>query len=300
MTSVEIRSGSTLARIDPTIGFNLFSLIIDGFDYIHSEQGFPPDGKPTHSGIPILFPWPNRIADGRFTYAGQEYQLPVNEAATGHSIHGYAATGPWRVVASGPDFVTGEFILSQDAPCNVWPADPGIRVTYRVDAAMLTCTSEVFSNDTEALPFGLGFHPYFKVPGPFDQWLLQVDASQVWELANMVPVGRPVTVPAGLDFRTPRKVADLSLDDVLTGLSPSDGMTARSALRSMAATLTVYSDPQWRDYVVFIPGSRNAVAIEPYTCTTNAVNLQAEGTEAGWQVLPPGQNARFEWRVGVE
>lgn len=300
MTSIEIRSGSTLARIDTAIGFNLFSWIVDGFDYLHHEQGFPPEGKPTHNGTPILFPWPNRIAGGQFTYAGRTYQLPVNEAATGASIHGYAVSRPWRVVDSGPDFATGEFILSVDAPDCQWPADAGVRVTYRVESTMLQCVSEVFSNDGQPLPFGLGFHPYFRVPGPFDQWLLQADASQMWELHNMVPAGPPVDIAPELDFRTPKRVGNLHLDDVLTGLTPASGLAKRAALMSMASTLTMRSDAGFRDYVMFIPASRDAVAIEPYTCVSNAANLQEQGIEAGWQVLPAGETAIFEWRVDVQ
>jgi aldose 1-epimerase len=40
--------------------------------------------------------------------------------------------------------------------------------------------------------------------------------------------------------------------------------------------------------VVYTPAHRQAFCIEPYTCATDAVNLQARGIEAGWQVLAPG------------
>lgn len=299
MTFVEIRSGSTSARIDPDKGFNLFSLVVDGFDYIHTEPGFPEMGKVTHSGNPILFPWPNRIADARFTWDGQEYELPVTEPATGAAIHGYAAFAPWRLVAAADDWVTAEFQLSRDAADQVWPADGGLRVTFRVEPTVLHVTTEVFSLDVD-LPFGLGFHPYFRVPGPFDQWLLQCDADSAWPLSNMVPSGPPAPAPADLDFRTPRRLGDQHLDDVLTGLPEAHGLTKRAVLRSMASTLSVFSDPAFTEYVMFTPGSRDAVAIEPYTCATNAVNLQAAGIEAGWRVLPAGQTVTFGWSVHIE
>ena len=31
--------------------------------------------KPTRSGFPILFPFPNRIRDGKFDWQGNTYQL---------------------------------------------------------------------------------------------------------------------------------------------------------------------------------------------------------------------------------
>ena len=300
MTTVVITAGSTSAAVDVDRGFTLYSWTVDGFDYVHTEAGFPQHGKVTHSGIPILFPWPNRIAGARFTWDGTEYALPVTEPATGASLHGYAAFAAWRVVDEGPDHVTGEFLLSRDAPDQVWPADAGLRVTYRVEPTVLHVSAEVCNDDRVDLPFGLGFHPYLRVPGPFDQWLLQCDASTAWPLVNMVPAGPAEPIPETVDFRTPRRLGDQHLDDALTGLPSAPAMTRRAALRSMAATVTVSSDPAFTDYVLFTPASRDAVAIEPYTCATDAVNLQAEGIEAGWHVLPAGGRATFEWRLDVE
>jgi aldose 1-epimerase len=40
--------------------------------------------------------------------------------------------------------------------------------------------------------------------------------------------------------------------------------------------------------VVYTPAHRQAFCIEPYTCVTDAVNLQARGIETGWRVLAPG------------
>jgi aldose 1-epimerase len=225
----------------------------------------------------------------------------VTEPATGTSLHGFACHVPWRVVGAVPDEVTGEFVMSREAPATVdlWPADAGVRVTYRVEPTALLVTAEVFSNDGSDLPFGLGFHPYFRVPGPFDQWLLQCDAAQAWPLSAMVPSGPPVAVPPDLDFRTARRLRDQHLDDVLTGLPEATGLQRRAALLSTASSLTVSSDPAFGDYVMFTPTSRDAVAIEPYTCATDAVNLQARGIDAGWRVLTGEQTATFTWRMDI-
>lgn len=296
MSPVEIRAGSTMAVVEPDVGFNLRSLVVDGFDYVHAEPGFPAEGKPTHNGTPVLFPWPNRIAGARFTWEGAEYELPRNEPSTGCSIHGYAVAAPWRVVTSGPDHVTGEFIVERDSP---WPARGALQLTYRVEPTALIATCEVSNLDDRDLPSGLGFHPYLRVPGPFEQWLLQVDASQAFDLAGMVPTGAPVAVPPQLDFRRPRRIGDQHLDDVLTGMTPAEGLVKRAGLHSMASSVTISSDPAFRDYVVFTNASRTAVAIEPYTCATDAVHLQERGVEAGWRVLAPGATQICSWRVDV-
>jgi aldose 1-epimerase len=51
--------------------------------------------------------------------------------------------------------------------------------------------------------------------------------------------------------------------------------------------------------VVFTPPHRHAFCVEPYTCATDAVNLEAHGRQAGWRVLPPGGRwaGFFEMRI---
>jgi aldose 1-epimerase len=55
----------------------------------------------------------------------------------------------------------------------------------------------------------------------------------------------------------------------------------------------MHADEWFRDLVIFTPPHRQAFCVEPYTCTTDAINLQARGIESGWQVLPPGASKRF-------
>ena len=294
---LQIQNGDTTARILPERGFNCYSLVVDGFDYMHQAPDLFPDGSPTRSGSPILFPWPNRIGGARFTWQGREYHLPVTEPATGSSLHGYACHSRWQVLSTGPDHATAEFVLEPDGE-HPWPGQGGLRVTYRVEPRALVVETDVFAG-TEDLPFGLGFHPYLRVPGPFDEWLLQCDAAQSWPLAQMIPTGDVVDVDERLDFRIARTLGEEHLDDVLTGLPAATELTARGSLRCGSATLTVSSDPAFRDYVLFTPTSRDAVAIEPYTCPTDAVHLEERGIDAGWRVLPAGRSQRFTWRIDV-
>jgi aldose 1-epimerase len=54
--------------------------------------------------------------------------------------------------------------------------------------------------------------------------------------------------------------------------------------------------PDFRELVAFTPPHRQAVCLEPYTCTTDAINLQQAGIDAGWRVLAPGAS----WSGDVE
>ena len=48
------------------------------------------------SGNPILFPFPSRMREGRFTFEGRTNQFDV-DPDNGHHIHGLVATQPWAV-----------------------------------------------------------------------------------------------------------------------------------------------------------------------------------------------------------
>jgi aldose 1-epimerase len=49
---------------------------------------------------------------------------------------------------------------------------------------------------------------------------------------------------------------------------------------------------------LFTPAHRQAVAIEPYSCSADASNLQARGIDSGWLTLAPGEtrDAAVEYR----
>jgi aldose 1-epimerase len=147
------------------------------------------------------------------------------------------------------------------------------------------------------LPFGLGYHPYFRVPPVPNtstaDCTLEVPAASYWELESFLPTGERRPVSGGRDLMSPRRFPELALDDVLTDLrGPVGGDELRlcGVLRqpSMKVEMRLSASPAFRELVLYTPGHRQAICLEPYTCTTDAVNLQQRGVDAGWQVLPPG------------
>jgi aldose 1-epimerase len=295
------------AEIWPALGFNCFrwQAVRDGrtLDLLYCDPGLFADGRPTRSGIPILFPFPNRIRGGHFTWEGKEYQLPLNDGPKVNAIHGFACRRAWRVVDQGADAkgarVTGEFQGSRDATdCNgLWPSDYRIRVTYRLTVDALRIEAEVSNPDSRPLPWGLGYHPYFRVP--FAPGMAAADCKAVvpaksyWILEDSLPSGESCPVYASRDLNTPRRYAELTLDDVLTNVAQGpdvvDGLHECGSIEGApGARMRLLCSKGFREMVVFTPNHREAFCIEPYTCTTDAVNLQPKGVDAGWQSLPAG------------
>src|SRR5262249_30607998 len=133
-------------------------------DLLYADPQLFQNSSPTRSGIPILFPFPNRIREGRFTWDSKTYQLPLNDSVKQNAIHGFACRRAWRVVDQGADergaWVTGEFQGSRDAADTValWPADYRIRITYHLNKNRLRLEARVDNPDRKVLPFGLGYH----------------------------------------------------------------------------------------------------------------------------------------------
>ncbi len=305
-----LREANTFVEVWPALGFNAYRWQVNGQEVLYRNPQFFIDNRPTRSGIPMLFPFPNRIRDGRFTWLGKQYQLPLGDSALKNAIHGFAVKHAWRVVDQGADaasaWITGEFHGSVDAPetLPLWPADYRLRLTYRLLENVLRLEIDVDNPDTKSLPFGIGFHPYFST-GPFGgaQSIIAAGAAKMWELIDNLPTSKILDVNPERDLRAGQTYANLNLDDVMTGLTPfardpEDHLGMIGVVRhpSGERMLTMWASNDFRELVLFTPPHREAICLEPYTCTTDAINLQERGIDAGLRVLEPGEH----WRGAIE
>ncbi|MDY3558233.1 aldose 1-epimerase [Gemmata sp. JC673] len=305
------------AEVWPQWGFNCLKWQVrqpDGHwaDILFHMPDWESNPVPTRSGQPILFPFPGRLRDGRFTFEGKTYQLPLNESSKLHAIHGFTPRNRWRV--TGHDCgdahaaLTGAFNLAKDFPEALpwWPSDFEFQVTYRLSADRLRVDARVENVGAAPLPFGLGYHGYFVLPGAnaadVSDYVLQAGTGALWEAENNLPTGRKIGLPPELDFRAPRPVGSTALDNVFAEahgpVDPQSGLTEVATLSHPNAVgrLRVLADTSFRDLVLFTPAHRHAVAIEPYSCSADASNLQAKGADSGWRVLPVGG----VWESAVE
>jgi aldose 1-epimerase len=306
------------AEVWPAIGFNCIRWQVERsgqvLELLYTDPELFHNGRPTRSGIPVLFPFPNRIRGGRFRWDGKDYQLPVNDEAKKNANHGFALRHPWRVLGQGSDetgaWVTGAWQASKDAPevLSLWPADHAIQMTYRLGSDRLHLDIEVHNPDRVPLPFGLGFHPYFRIPfapsADAAHCKVSVPARAMWKLEHSLPTGEREPVPPSCDLNTLTDYRGLQLDNVLTDLPAAadmDGLQERAAVEGAPGVVVrMGCSPVFREMVVFTPPHRQAFCAEPYTCTTDAINLQQKGIDAGLIVLQPGQRwqAALELRVG--
>jgi aldose 1-epimerase len=307
----DTRTGS-IARILPELGFNCFefrtTVAGQAIDVIDASPQFASgNDRPSGHGIPLLFPFPNRIRGGRYTWNGRDYEIPLSAAShdgAGNAIHGFCLDRPWRVTSRGADFAVGVFELGKDAPDRraFWPADFRIEVRYQVRGPKLRADIRVVNPSTVPLPWGFGTHPYFKLPlgakSRPTHCLVMAPASEEWELVNCLPTGRRLPISEAKDLREGAYFDVLKLDDVLTGLPAGQTSFECGIMDELSGRqVTQLSGPAFREVVVYTPPGRNAVCLEPYTCVTDAINLLQRGIEAGWHVLEP--NAEFRTWIEI-
>lgn len=299
-------AGAT-AQILPTLGFNCFSWrpVVDGtnIDALWAAPEFAAGaGKPSHSGIPILFPFPGRVRDSAFEYGGKRYTLTASGMNAGNAIHGFVMSRPWEVIEESDSRVAARFHANKVEPkiLDEWPADFELTAEYALTAVSLTCSLTVRNPDSRPLPWGLGLHPYFRVPlgprGRAADCQLQVPAAKRWEMVNVLPTGNQLDLVGAYDLRGGLAIEDHACDDVYGELQSTGGRSVCAVIDPVnERRITITFGEEYRAVVVYTPPHREAVCIEPYTCVPDVFWLTEGGHDVGLRVLAPA--ASFTARV---
>jgi aldose 1-epimerase len=285
---------------------------------------------PFHAGQPILFPFPNRVRNGVYTFEGKTHRMAKlmalgRDQGAGQAIHGLVADKAWTVESAEAD-ETGARVrsfLDLDAFEDIYAQYPypcRITVTYTLANGVLEMRTDVENTGTATLPMGFGIHPWFPVrlqPGvrvtanpqgvakeQREEAQVHVPAKAIWELEKLMPTGKVIPVeaePETYDLSTFSPLRNRFFDHVFTQVQRRADGWSEGGLRDPESRLEMYlaADEKFREWVLYAPLNRNVIALEPYTCATDAVNLQAQGTDAGLISLPAGETWTGVIRFGL-
>jgi aldose 1-epimerase len=305
---LEDHDAQTRVWVCPALGYNAyrFSATLDGTEVAVLDP--PPTladlrAHPAWFGVPILFPFPGRVRQGRFVFRGRTYQMATQ--ASGHASHGLVLDRPWQVAvhdaASGEEAaLVGQFDSEGVAELGqCYPSAFRLEVTYSLAGRALTVEARAENTGRDPLPLGYGLHPYLRAPlspeSSRDECAIRVPVRRSWELEDDMPTGRilPLTEDFAGGITLTARTFDNAYTDLITG-----GAGCRCQMLDKAACLSavVEADRQFREWVVYTP-PRPAISFEPLTCVPNALNLTSEGIDAGLIVLEPGEWRR--WRVAI-
>lgn len=271
--------------IYPNLGASLQKLssnnteIIDGIS--NTAEGLN-DYKNTYKTA-FLFPFPNRISEGKYEFNQLKYELDCNETTLNNALHGHIYDKPFSVKSIEADdnntIVALHYV--DDGKTTGFPFPYQIKIIYTFTKEKTTINFQVFNNGKKPFPFGIGWHPYFKTNN-LNLCSLDFEAETQYELDNkMIP---QLEIP--LKFKTPLLIENTFLDDCFITNKP------QATFNCEAYKIDIkFSSKTDKSYLqIYTPPTRDCIAIEPMTCAPNAFN-----NKNGLQVLEP--NEKFEWQV---
>ncbi len=249
----------------------------------------------------VLAPWPNRLADGRYTFDGADHQLALTEPAAHNAMHGLLRWQPWRSDGLDSDRVSMTTTLF---PTPGYPFLLGMRVDYLLDDSGLTVTTTATNLGDRALPYGSGQHPYLAVGGGvLDECALRFEAETriTTDPERQLPIGSERVAEGAFDFREMRVLGDLAIDHAFTGLArDNDGAAWVHLTGTDGRTVAFWAGAGYPLVQLYTADTlapakrRRSLACEPMTCPPNAL-----ATGDGVIRLQPGQSSSAAWGVGL-
>lgn len=289
--------GELRATVVPGLAMLVCSLRHRGVELLGQRRGVTAYAQTGATmGIPLLYPWANRLGGTAIRVGGREVALDASSPLlrlddSGLPIHGVRSAGRgWTVVDRAADASGARVAASLD-----WSADADLMaafpVAHTVAVAVGLTGSELSVAVTvtaggEPAPLAFGFHPYLRLPGvPRGEWVLQAPVARRAVLdARGIPTGEeqavaPVAGPLGT----------AAYDDLYPALQDPP----RFLLSGGPRRIEVSFGEGFPVAQLFAPLSDDVVAIEPMAAPTDAL-----GTGTAPQVAP-GQaaHARFTIRV---
>ncbi|GAA0323124.1 aldose 1-epimerase [Sphingomonas oligophenolica] len=245
-----------------------------------------PDGAtdPLQSACFPLVPYANRIAGGRFGFAGRDVQLPLNFGDHPNSLHGIGWQRPWKVVEAG----AGKAVLALDhGGGDGWPWAWHAEQLFELGGEGLSATLTLTNKARQPMPAGIGLHPYFAIqPGT----TLRLNVARAWLTdQNQIPNEAAGADHFG-DWAAGAPIWDAGFID--HSYEGWDGL----ATLERGDHIVRLSAEGARDLHLYHPEGESFCCLEPVSHLPDAFN-RADGV---FDVVPAGGSVALSMRIAVE
>jgi len=252
-------SNDSRVSIAPGRGALVTSFAVRNRDLLYlDESTFRDLTKNVRGGIPVLFPAPGKLANDVWSYGGRRGAMKQ---------HGFARTEAWTVTSHSPHSLTCS-LDSNERTLAQYPWRFHAELEFALHSGCLRIVFRVLNTDTETMPFGVGYHPYFRVA---DKARAHIATAATRAFDNTQKSTGAFT---GFDFTQPE--VDIHLLDhgaqQCTLALTDNGITLRAA-------------EQFSLWVVWTLAGKDFICVEPWTSPGNAIN---SGDRL--LTLAPGQN----------
>ncbi len=226
-------------------------------------------------GAPLI-PWPNRLADGRYSFGGSEHQVPIDEPEKSNAIHGLLRWRNWSAVRASDSKVVMSTRLH---PMQGYPFFLEVSIAYSLSEEGLEVETTAHNFGEVTLPYGAGQHPYLS-PGHdrIDTCELELQAgSRIITDERQLPTGSELVARTEYDFSRARLIGSLELDFAFTDLVRDSRGRAYLCLKGNdQRTATLWVDEHYPIIQLYTGDTlsfsrrRTGLGSEPMTCPPNA------------------------------
>lgn len=285
---IDSKSGNT-AQIAPKKGAMLQELMLNKQSIIQTKV-FDIESKVGYPSA-FLFPFPNRIEDGKYTFQGIDYQLPITEPQHNNAIHGLIAFSEFEVVSSSDS--TLKLKYTYQANFDYYPFSFDFEVLFSITESAFILNYSASNTGTQDMPCAFGWHPYFQISGEnIDNLTLKISEGQNLALNER-------NLPEKTE-EAKNCISEIDLNqkqyDHLYKINQIGTEIAKAELSNAQNKICIeYQSNSSETYLmIYTPPSRNCIAIEPQTANINCFN-----NLEGLSVLKPNEKLEGEIRISV-
>lgn len=275
-----LRAGALSLTLAPAVGGS-----IARFEYSRNGEAFPilrgcegdADDVLAMGSFPLV-PYVNRIRGGQFRFRDRLVSIAPNMAGDPSPLHGQGWLGPWQVMEAGES----DALLGFEHEPGEWPWAYSAEQRFTLRDGRLELSLACTNQSNEAMPCGLGQHPYFHC-GPSTR--IETRVSDVWLIDEHVLPTEKVPAEGPYDL-TDTRVCGMDLDHGFGGWSGS----ARLSDPDWPFALVMRS-PDARFFQLYSPSSGGIFVAEPVTHANAALNApEEEWAQLGMKILEPGES----------
>ncbi len=218
----------------------------------------------------VLFPFPNRLRDGRYIWQNHEFAFPINNADTGNAIHGFARAEAFEVVRVELTTESAEIECRLDYKGihDGYPFPCTLDLTFSMSNRNEFSLAFFLKNHHhQAIPAGFGWHPYFRLSEQAGDHAMHLPECEKIEIdERMIPTGARTAYET---FSSDKKVADTRLDNCFQ-VKNTDTLYRLSLSGDKGRLSVVAGGSSFPFFQVFTPPHRESIALEPMTCNVDA------------------------------
>ncbi|OBG37682.1 aldose epimerase [Mycobacterium alsense] len=289
---------SVAAEFVPEAGMIGTSLTDAGVELLGQRRGLRAYlSEAKTMGIPILYPWANRLGANTYTAQGVTVGLEpgkngVRADPNGLPIHGTLAAYPgWRVTAETENELTAEVDFGADpALLATFPFPHVLTIAVRLADRALTVRTTVAAAADTSVPLCFGFHPYLRLPeAARGEWLVETPPLRHLRLDGRgLPTGEWEPQPAREEA-----LGDNAFDDAYDQVT--DG--AVFAVSGGGRRMEVHFQRGYPAAQIFAPTGggpgESVICFEPMAAPADALR------RGGYRCARPGQPAVAVFSIHV-